>query len=465
MTRKWITELVSIEETSTQVQVVFMDALELEGLLELVEARQDTVPADAFPLDAAGRRTGSHSNHGPCLERSAYSSTSNARVDVRRPTGWMRLLTYLPQLAAIGGVEMHVLQLTRELARRGFRVDLRYTTDGELHGEFGSFCESVVEGPSIRYGGSPWDDLRRIAPGVWSAMRTRPDVLYVNNFSELGWAAGVKALARAPIVCYLHEVTPFRSASISVLGKQVRQFVVASEFMRRTWTQYGLDPERVETIPNGIDLSDYPKGTEDDRVRSRQTLGLPRDAFVALYLGRIETEKGVEVLLDAWRYLDASPEEARLLLVGSAVRSADPAAYLGQLQDRAPAGCEWLPMRPDVLGVMHAADVLVLPSLGDEAFGRVLIEGMATGRPVVGSDSGGIPEILDGPFAEFLFPRGDAATLAGRLRALSRWRDERPELAEQCIRHVALRYTLQQTADRTEAVLRRAATGAPTSRP
>jgi transposase InsO family protein len=53
VTRKWICELVSIEETSTQVQVVFMDALETEGLLELVEARQDAVPADTFPLDAA----------------------------------------------------------------------------------------------------------------------------------------------------------------------------------------------------------------------------------------------------------------------------------------------------------------------------------------------------------------------------------------------------------------------------
>ncbi len=53
VTRKWICELVSIEETSTQVQVVFMDALEQEGLLELIEARLDAVPADTFPFDAA----------------------------------------------------------------------------------------------------------------------------------------------------------------------------------------------------------------------------------------------------------------------------------------------------------------------------------------------------------------------------------------------------------------------------
>ncbi len=52
VTRKWITELVSIEETSTQVQVVFMDALEAEGLLELIEARQDAATPDPLSLDA-----------------------------------------------------------------------------------------------------------------------------------------------------------------------------------------------------------------------------------------------------------------------------------------------------------------------------------------------------------------------------------------------------------------------------
>jgi hypothetical protein len=57
VTRKWITELVSIEETSTQVQVVFMDALEAEGLLELIEARQDQPPPDPLSPDAQDELT------------------------------------------------------------------------------------------------------------------------------------------------------------------------------------------------------------------------------------------------------------------------------------------------------------------------------------------------------------------------------------------------------------------------
>jgi glycosyltransferase involved in cell wall biosynthesis len=373
--------------------------------------------------------------------------------------GRVRLLTVFPQLTATGGVEQHLLQLTRELARREFEIHLRYTEDGELGEELRSFCASVAQEPSVRYTGSPLGDLRRIAPAVWSAVRARPDVIYANNFSELVWAAAVKAVLRVPIVCHLHafDFAQFaRPRPAQALGSQVHRFIVASEFMRSAWTEHGLDADKVETIPYGINLSDYPRGTEEDRRRSRQALGLPLDAYIALYLGRLDAEKGVEVLLEAWRQLAAAPEEARLLLVGSPILHPDPAAYLEQLQDHAPPGCHWLPMRPDVLQPMHAADVLVLPSVWDEPFGRVIIETMATGRPVVASCAGGIPEILNGPFAQFLFRKGDAASLAERLRGLRRWRTDRPELADQCIDHVAESYTLKDTADRMEAVLREA---------
>lgn len=386
----------------------------------------------------------------------APRTKGSAVTSLDRP---MQTLTYLPRLAAIGGVEVHMLQLTRELARRGWRVDLYFTEDGDLHEGFESSCASLVQSPFIRYRGSPAADLRRIVPSIRPAVRSQPEVLYLNNFTELGWGTAVKMITRAPIVCHLHLFTPVGRPSIAVFGSQVRRFIVASDFMRATWTRHGLAPERIETIPYGIDLSDYPRGTDADRIQSREALGLPADAYVVLYLGRIDAEKGVEVLLSAWREFGAPPDEARLLLVGSPVLHPDPAAYLRQLQAHAPPGCHWLPMRPDVVPMMHAADVLVLPSVWEEPFGRVIIETMATGRPVVASDCGGIPEILDGRFAQFLFPRGDEKSLAGRLGALSRWRKERPELADQCVDHVAARYRLEQTAGRVEAVLREAAGG------
>jgi glycosyltransferase involved in cell wall biosynthesis len=113
-------------------------------------------------------------------------------------------------------------------------------------------------------------------------------------------------------------------------------------------------------------------------------------------------------------------------------------------------------MRADVVSILHAADVVVLPARWEEPFGRVVIEAMATGRPAVAARAGGIPEILDGEFARFLFAPEDAAALADRLRDLRSWRTADPGLAERCVDHVAERFSLNSTATRMDAVLQSA---------
>jgi glycosyltransferase involved in cell wall biosynthesis len=170
-----------------------------------------------------------------------------------------------------------------------------------------------------------------------------------------------------------------------------------------------------------------------------------------LYLGRVIPQKGIDVLLDGWRRLGLEPDTARLLIVGL---PPTPCPYAEQLRTASPPGCVWLPMRREVLEVLHAADVLVLPSTWDEPFGRVIVEAMASGRPAVASAVGGIPEILDGEFAQMLFPRADAAALADRLRALSQWHRTDPGLGDRCADHVARRFRLDAAVTRLEQVFR-----------
>jgi glycosyltransferase involved in cell wall biosynthesis len=81
----------------------------------------------------------------------------------------------------------------------------------------------------------------------------------------------------------------------------------------------------------------------------------------------------------------------------------------------------------------------------------VLIEAMSTGIPAVASAVGGIPEVLDGEFAQMLVPAQDAAALATRLQELQDWRHDDPGLADRCVEH-ASRYTLDHTVDRMEAI-------------
>jgi glycosyltransferase involved in cell wall biosynthesis len=107
-------------------------------------------------------------------------------------------------------------------------------------------------------------------------------------------------------------------------------------------------------------------------------------------------------------------------------------------------------MRTDVVTPLHAADVVVVPSIYEEPFGRTVIEAMSTGRPVIASSVGGIPEILTGGLAELLVAPGDAGALAAKLAEVLDWRTGRPDLGPRCADHVARHFTLSSMVDQVE---------------
>ena len=88
----------------------------------------------------------------------------------------------------------------------------------------------------------------------------------------------------------------------------------------------------------GVDPTEYPQGRASERQAARAALGIPQDIFVAVFVGRIDAEKGVEVLLDAWRRMGLSPSGAQLLLVGAPVLHGDRQAYLEQVTSLAVPG-------------------------------------------------------------------------------------------------------------------------------
>jgi glycosyltransferase involved in cell wall biosynthesis len=368
----------------------------------------------------------------------------------------MRIAIYLPVLDSIGGVELNMVETLRELAARGHRFSLFYEQPGNLTDDFRSFCESMHRGPSPRYSETPLREAPRIGMRALATARRRPDLIFANNFSELAWAAGVKALTRAPIVCHLHEFQPVRRSSLRLLGGRIDRVIVSSGYMRGVWTNHGLEPARIAIVHPGMSQARYTTGSDAERLRMREQLGIPADAYVVLYMGRLIPEKGVDLLLEAWRSLALAPQRARLLIVGV------PAAgngYADGLRAMSPPGCEWLPTVRDVVPILHAADVLAAPSRWDEPFGRVVVEALATGRPAVAAAVGGIPEILRGEFAGLLFPREDVGALARRLLALQDWRTRDPALATHCAGHVAANFSLDATVTQLEEVFAAAGAG------
>jgi glycosyltransferase involved in cell wall biosynthesis len=162
---------------------------------------------------------------------------------------------------------------------------------------------------------------------------------------------------------------------------------------------YGIPEERIARVPNPIMLNYWPVG---HRASARATLGIPADAGVVSYHGRIEiAHKGLDVLLDAWQEVTATRPDRELVLLITGTGS-DSKALHARIEQQQLRGVRWLDEfvldREVIQSRLAAADVSVLTSRG-EGFAATPLEAMACGRPVVAADVRGIPELA---------PRGEA---------------------------------------------------------
>lgn len=367
----------------------------------------------------------------------------------------MRITMDEGDLEAHGGQEVVTFQVARALAERGHGIDLIYHGPGSLAPGYRRFCRSMRRLPGI-----PPDRHRPLASAFGSAalaaggLLGRPDAVYVNQAAGAAHGAVIAGAHRVPLVCHLHlPPVPWTPPLRWALGR-VTRFVAVSEALRRRYVEAGFDHGSIEVVHNGVDTSRF---TDGDGGEVRRRLGIPPGAFVALYAGRLDPPKGVDVLVEAWRRLGLGPLEGRLVVAGEPRGGGRPVEILAHAAAlRAalppPAGT-WLPRQEDVVGLYRAADVVVLPSLWEEPFGLVLLEAMACGRPVVASAAGGIPEILGGRLSRFLVAPGDPAALAQRLASLVGWRSREPGLGAEVRRRVEERFSLDAMAAGVEAVL------------
>lgn len=374
----------------------------------------------------------------------------------------MHILENPTELAPIGGVEMSMLQVAEQLSARGHTISALYQTPGPHLPRWQALADTLRQVPSFECRrASLLSDLRRLPPAVRAAQEISPDVVYLNRAEQMVWGLLASRASGAPLVVHLR--THLHFPGVRLAGRLATRFVAVSGFVRDHWIRAGVPAEKVTVVHNGVDPAAYPAGGMVQRTAARAALGLPADAYVVLYYGRISPGKGVPTLLDAWSAMALPQDSARLVIVGAAPQE-QAATYESALRNRAVAGTHWLPGRSDVTSALHAADVVVLPAEWQEPFGRVVIEGMASGRPVVATRVGGIPEILTGEFAEMLVDPADPVGLARRLRRLSTWRDEDPELARRCTGHVAQNFSLAATADGVERALARAVGASATDR-
>ncbi|ARC57762.1 D-inositol 3-phosphate glycosyltransferase [Frondihabitans sp. 762G35] len=356
------------------------------------------------------------------------------RIDRHEPTAEpLRIVTATDVLAPVGGVEVCVFEDTTALVGRGHRVELLYTESGIQRGDLEMLGVSLT-GP-VRFRFEPRRALRHLASFVRSARtvrRLRADVLWLNRPENVIWAQVVSRIAGIPLVIHLHHAPNYRLEKLLTTG--VSHFMAVSEHMKTVWVAAGIPADRVTVVHNAVPLDKYPVATPGDRRAARRLLDLPEKAKVGLYFGRISRAKGVLSVVEAWRSLGFAPGEGVLVIAGDDV--VDDAELQSALDVLDEGTVLRLPNQNDVVPLLHAADVVMAPSWEEEAFGRVLVESMSAGVPVIGATVGGMVEVLTGDLRRFLVPPRDSAALAVALRGVLDWRVTEPDLGAKLRQHV-----------------------------
>lgn len=359
---------------------------------------------------------------------------------------------------ARGGQELSLYDVCSGLAERGHEIDLLYTHEGDLLERYRRFCRRIdrVHGYNI--------DRRRtlgalveMAGDLVQCGRSTPDVIYLNQYFDTPFARLLGWRFRRPVVCHLRLAPPDRFSGQFRWGmRAVSRFIAISQYTRDEYIARGIPPGRIGVVYNGIDVREYAPLVARDEGRRR--LGVDPRSYVIVYAGRLHHQKSIEVAIDAVAEL---AEPADLVIAGRPLADGSTQPYEAELRARArargvAARCHFLGHVSPIAELYAAADVTVLPPVGREAFGRVVIESMACRTPAVASRSGGIPEILSGEFGDHLFAPGDSRDLARRLSALRDWRVRDPQLGERCRSHVEREFGVRRSVEGVERTLDRA---------
>jgi glycosyltransferase involved in cell wall biosynthesis len=359
-----------------------------------------------------------------------------------------------------GGMERSMLEVAEGLSDRGHDLRLMYRFPGEYLPIYASFGATTRQARSFFIDrGDTVRSALGLIPTTAAGVRARPDLVYLNDILHAPFGALVSSITRRPLVAHLRLNPPD-----DVLGRQIwaslpriRRFIAVSSDTRTRYADFGFPQERIDVVHNAVDLDRYTPPSDTERQAARERLGIEDDEYLIVYIGRIDAVKGIDTLINATNRLVEQGLRVRLVVAGRPAWHETPEAglrYVEELQRRAlPGSATFLGVQLDTLPLYRAADVVAVPSNWPEPFGRVIVEAMACGLPVVASDIGGIPEILTEDLRQLLVTPGDSDDLAARLQSV---RADAAELGRACRRVAEARFGSAQMLDGIEASFARA---------
>jgi len=271
------------------------------------------------------------------------------------------------------------------------RLDIRYLIWGM----------EQEPGNPVAYARAVWRSLRMFR-------REHVDVFHINTYYWRPAEFVAAKLLHIPVLVHYHLV----SKASGPVAHRSDGIVAVSRYVAEN-----SQPARAKTyvIHNALQLTSF-----DEAKNIRSELGIPNEAVVVTFVGQILTVKGIDMFLRMARAIRHN--NVRFLIVG-ACRDPDKfkGAYTESRLNEEIGGDEriiYTGYRSDVPNIYESSDIIVVPSQWNEPFGLINIEAGATGKPVVATRVGGIPEIIDHGVNGFLVEPDDINGLCEHVSTL-----------------------------------------------
>jgi glycosyltransferase involved in cell wall biosynthesis len=380
----------------------------------------------------------------------------------------MDSILFVDHTANLGGGELCLLDLAR-LHRSNCRVVL--LADGPLHKrlvEHGITTKVLKSSPALHQVRKKVKVLSilKALTGIFADARTLAaeakdcDLIWANTHKAFVVSALSTLFSPKPVVYHLHDLLSpshfsfWNRKGVVLLANYFARSVVAnSQATARSFIASGGNKTLLHTLYNGFEFQESLK--YDPLLENFQEDFGEGPHFIVGLFSRLTSWKGQHILL---RALASLPPRFCALVVGDALFAEDE-EYVRQLHQQVESlglqeRVRFLGFRENVWELMASCDVLVHCSVLAEPFGRVVVEGMATGKPMVAVDAGGVPEIIEDSRTGLLIPPGDAKALATALQRLEANPTWAKVLGEAGRKGVTDRFSLEVTSVRMNQILR-----------
>lgn len=278
----------------------------------------------------------------------------------------------------------------------------------------------------------------------------KPDIVYALTNRSLSTAICARLPKRISIVAYrgtVGHLSWFDPTSwLTYLNPRIEKIFCVSDAVRHYLSNLGISESRLVTVYKGHKLDWY----QNACTETRQTLGIPTDAFVVGCTAVMRRVKGVDDLIEACKLALKDIPNLHLLLVGT-IKDKSIQTALDTFPE--PGRIHLTGFREDAATLAQLMDITVMASKSREGFPKSVIEAMAQGIPAVVTNVGGMPELVDGGNAGYLVEPCNPEKLAEAIISISTDDSRRKDLGEKGRAAIRDRFSLDRSINDTLAIL------------